>query len=100
MVTIPNAEPPEIFNLSNAAGENGTICLGNGYYDNSFMTTAVINVVFNYFLIAKYVTMGAAIATFICQIVASYACHLFLPETRIILMQQTKALLPINLFID
>ena len=66
----------------------------------STATGAVINVVLNYLLIPKYGAMGAAIATVICQIVASYACHLFVPKARVIFMQQTKALLPINLLID
>ncbi len=66
----------------------------------STATGAVINVVLNYFLIAKYGIIGAAIATVISQIVASYICHLFIPKTRIIFMQQTKALLPIKLLID
>ena len=61
---------------------------------------AIINLVLNYFLIAKYGIIGAAIATVISQIVASYVCHLFVPKTRIVFMQQTKALLPINLLIN
>ncbi len=66
----------------------------------STATGSVINVVLNYFLIAKYSIIGAAIATVISQIFASYVCHIFLPKTRIIFMQQTKALVPIHLLID
>ncbi|MGB3512760.1 MAG: flippase [Microcoleaceae cyanobacterium] len=62
-------------------------------------TGAIVNVILNYFLIPKYGTMGAAIATVMSQVVASYICHLFVPQTRIIFIQQTKALLPINFLI-
>ena len=53
---------------------------------------AVINIVLNYFLIDKYGGLGAAIATVIAQIVASYAIGAFYPPTRKIFLHQTKAI--------
>lgn len=54
---------------------------------------AVVNIVLNYFLIAKYGIMGASISTIITNIIASYASHIIYPKTRRIFIEQTKALL-------
>jgi O-antigen/teichoic acid export membrane protein len=57
---------------------------------------AVINIVLNYFLIPSYGAVGAAIATVIAQIFASYLAHLFHPQTRVIFVQQTRALFMVD----
>jgi O-antigen/teichoic acid export membrane protein len=53
---------------------------------------AVVNVVLNSFLINPYGGLGAAIATVIAQIVASYAAGALYPQTRKIFSHQTKAI--------
>jgi O-antigen/teichoic acid export membrane protein len=57
---------------------------------------AVINIVLNYFLIPAYGAVGAAVATVIAQIFASYLAHLFHPQTRVIFVQQTRALFMVD----
>ncbi|PMB15005.1 flippase [Fischerella thermalis] len=67
----------------------------------AFITSAngaVINIVLNYFLIKSYGGLGAAMASLVAQCVASYFSYLFLPQTRIIFIQQTKALVLPSLF--
>lgn len=53
---------------------------------------AVINIVLNYLLIGRYGGLGAAIATVVAQIFASYAAHAFYPQTRKMFILQTKAI--------
>lgn len=53
---------------------------------------AVINIILNYLLIDKYGGLGAAIATVVAQIFASYAAHAFYPQTRKMFILQTKAI--------
>lgn len=53
--------------------------------------------VLNYFLIAKYRVIGGGDPY--CYFSDSCFLYLFVPKTRIVFMQQTKALLPINLLI-
>lgn len=53
---------------------------------------AVINIVLNYLLIDQYGGLGAAIATVVAQIFASYAAHAFYPQTRKMFILQTKAI--------
>jgi PST family polysaccharide transporter len=57
---------------------------------------AVINIVLNYFLIPSHGAVGAAIATVIAQVFAAYLSHLFHPQTRVIFVQQTRALLMVD----
>ncbi|PLZ98322.1 O-unit flippase [Fischerella thermalis CCMEE 5268] len=67
----------------------------------AFITSAngaVINIVLNYFLIKSYGGVGAAMASLVAQCVASYFSYLLLPQTRIIFIQQTKALVLPSLF--
>lgn len=62
----------------------------------SAATTAVgaaVNVVLNWVLIPKYGGSGAAIATVVAQVFASYLAGLFYPQTRSIFWSQTQALL-------
>jgi PST family polysaccharide transporter len=54
---------------------------------------ALVNIILNLFLIPAYGAIGASIATIIAQVFASYLVHAFHPKTRIIFIQQTKALL-------
>lgn len=66
----------------------------------SFATTAigaVINVILNYILINNYGVNGAAISTVIAQFIASYGANVFYSKTRVIFINQTKAILMINL---
>jgi O-antigen/teichoic acid export membrane protein len=53
---------------------------------------AIINIILNYLLIGKYGGLGAAIATVVAQIFASYAAHAFYPQTRKMFILQTKAI--------
>lgn len=53
---------------------------------------AVVNIILNSFLIHPYGGLGAAIATVIAQIVASYAAGALYPQTRKIFSYQTKAI--------
>ena len=59
---------------------------------------AVINIILNTLWIENYGGMGAAIATVISQIMASYLSGLFFPPTRAIFWRQTKAILLIGWF--
>ncbi len=66
----------------------------------SFATTAigaVVNVVLNYFFINSYGVIGAAVSTVISQFVASYGANAFYSRTRIIFINQTKAIMMLNL---
>jgi len=54
---------------------------------------AVVNIVLNSLLIGRYGATGAAIATVIAQMFASYLAGAFYPQTRKIFVRQTKALL-------
>lgn len=66
-----------------------------GFMKLSAATTAigaVINLVLNYLLIGRYGGLGAAFATVVAQIFASYAAHMFYPQTRKIFIMQTKAI--------
>ncbi len=72
-----------------------------GFTKFSAATTATgagVNVVLNYFLIPLYGPIGASIATVISQMVASYLSHGFYPKTRIMFIQQSKALILTGLF--
>lgn len=65
----------------------------------STATGAGINVMLNYALIPKYGGVGAAIATLIAQIFASYLSVLFFARTRSFFWRQTQALfLPAMLY--
>ncbi len=59
---------------------------------------AAVNIVLNYFFIPQYGGLGAAIATVIAQIIASYAVGAFYPPTRKIFIHQTKAITLLGLF--
>lgn len=58
---------------------------------------AVINIVLNLLLIKRYGGLGAAIATVIAQIVATYGANALYAKTRQLFIYQTKALLMIDL---
>lgn len=61
----------------------------------AFISTAVgaaINIVLNYFMIGKFGTMGAAVATLVAQASASYFNSLLFSQTRKLFLIQTKAL--------
>lgn len=58
---------------------------------------AVVNMILNVLLIPRYGIMGAAIATVIAQLVASYLANLFYRRTRIAFVSQTRALTLIDL---
>ena len=53
---------------------------------------AIVNIILNLILIPQYGGLGAAIATVIAQIVASYAIGAFYLPTRRIFIHQTKAI--------
>jgi PST family polysaccharide transporter len=57
---------------------------------------AIINIVLNYFLIPAYGAVGAAIATVFAQVFASYLAHLCHVQTRVIFIQQTRALFMVD----
>ncbi|MEM9540535.1 MAG: flippase [Cyanobacteria bacterium P01_E01_bin.42] len=59
---------------------------------------ALVNIVLNTLWIGTYGGTGAAVATVISQIVASYLSGLFFPPTRPIFWRQTKAILLIGWF--
>jgi PST family polysaccharide transporter len=66
-----------------------------GLMQFAFITTAigaVINIVLNFLLIPHYSGMGAAIATLIAQLFASYLGGAFFSKTRKIFLIQTQAL--------
>lgn len=85
------------------------VCLGltrsawtltEGLMKFNFATTAVgavVNVVLNLFLINRYGGIGAAIATLIAQVFASYGANALYSPTRKVFINQTKALLMINI---
>lgn len=58
----------------------------------------IINIILNYFLIAKYGIGGAAIATLISQAVVSYFSDFFNKKTKKTFIMKTKALFLVNLF--
>ena len=75
--------------------------IAEGFTKFSAATTsigAVVNILLNYFLIPVYGPMGASIATVISQMVASYLAHIFYKKTRVMFIQQTKALFLMGLF--
>jgi PST family polysaccharide transporter len=57
------------------------------------VTGALVNIGLNIFLIPRYGGIGAAIATLISQIIASFASNIVVPELRIIFNMQLRALL-------
>jgi len=61
------------------------------------VTGGVVNIVLNLFLIPKYGGLGAAIATVVSQMLASYIMHAIFPITRNIFIRQTKAILMVPL---
>lgn len=54
---------------------------------------AIVNICLNIFLIPKYGAAGAAIATLISQMMASFLLNITVPKLRIIFKMQLKALL-------
>jgi len=56
------------------------------------LTGAIINIILNLFLIPHYGCIGAAIATVISQIFASFLAHAIYPETRRLFLIQIKSL--------
>jgi polysaccharide transporter, PST family len=56
------------------------------------LTGAIINIILNLFLIPHYGCMGAAIATVISQIFASFLAHAIYPETRKLFLIQIMSL--------
>lgn len=53
---------------------------------------AVVNMIFNFWLIPTYGGLGAGIATLIAQMVASYGANVFYPRTRKMFFRQTRSL--------
>jgi PST family polysaccharide transporter len=73
----------------------GAWILSEGLTRYSFATTIIgasINIVMNYFLIPIYGIKGAAVATVVAQIFASYAANAFYQRTRVIFIEQSSAL--------
>ncbi len=58
---------------------------------------AIANIILNFLLIPQYGIMGAAIATVIAQLVASYFANAFYPQTRIVFVSQTRAIALVDL---
>ncbi|MBA6357989.1 MULTISPECIES: flippase [unclassified Colwellia] len=70
------------------------------YYFYRTLAGAIINIFLNFILIPKYGIYGAAIATLIAQIIASYLYNAMNSKLRAVFWMQTKALLlPFRLFL-
>lgn len=54
---------------------------------------ALVNVVLNYLLIPRHGAVGASVATLIAQVCSAYVTQVLHPKTRLLFLQQTKALL-------
>lgn len=59
---------------------------------------AVTNVALNILLIPRYGIMGAAIATVMAQLVATFFSNTFYPKTRVVFWSQLRALTLIDIF--
>jgi len=73
----------------------GPWILAEGLVKYSFATTAIgaiINIVFNFYLIPMYGIIGAALATVVAQFFAAYIANVFYSRTRVIFYKQTKAI--------
>jgi PST family polysaccharide transporter len=75
---------------------SGSWLIAEGLQLHSFFRTlagALINIVANLILIPSYGALGAAIGTFISQLIAAYFMDLLTPETREMFKMKTRALM-------
>lgn len=76
---------------------SGKWLLTEGLYLLSFYRTfvgALLNIIFNFYMIPLYNIQGAAMGTLLANAIAAYLFDIFKTETRVAFKMKTKAMLP------